>query len=419
MDVQESQCMRDRFNEAAIIQEPMEYLAQLREEAPVFYSETLRAYIVTRFADVQEAASWNEVFSSSPSADGSMFLNFAPEYTPLYTAAGVPPQKPTLVVTDGAAHKRYRSLVERAFTMSSVKKLGRPVAELTDSLIDQFIDRGAADLYKEFCLKLPLFVICDMLGLPRAEAELLKRAADTAPRLLGGALETPETVVALHQEQVEFHKYLMGQIAQRRATPNDTLISQLIHTLPEDGVPLSDEELLSIITTLNVGGNETTTNGLGNMFMLCFSQEGMQERLRADRELVPAFVEEALRVEAPVATMVRFTTRDTVLGGVAIPAGSTVMISFQGGNRDERQFSCPAEIQLDRKGIRNHLAFGAGVHYCLGAMLARLELKVALNRILDRMTDIKIANQGCPLTHEPKLIVRALTALPVTFTKVW
>jgi cytochrome P450 len=257
-----------------------------------------------------------------------------------------------------------------------------------------------------------------MLGLPREDSELLKRAADTAPRLAGGALETPETVVALHQEQVEFHKYLMQQIARRRATPDDTLISQLIYTPPEDGVPLSDEELLSIITTLNVGGNETTTNGLGNMFKLCFGQEGMQEKLRANRELVPAFVEEALRLEAPVATMVRFTIQDTELGGVPIPAGATVMISFQGGNRDERQFGCPAEIQLDRKGIRNHLAFGAGVHYCLGAMLARLELKVALNRILDRMTDIKIANQGCPLTHEPKLIVRALTRLPVTFTKV-
>ncbi len=417
MDVK-SLCVRDRFNEVAVIQEPMDYLAALREEAPVFYSDTLRAFIVTRFADVQEAASRNEVFSSSPAADGSMFLNFAPEFRSLYETAGVPPQKPTLVVTDGAAHKRYRGLVERTFNMSSVKKLESPVAELTDSLIDQFIDRGEADLYKEFCLKLPLFVICDMLGLPREDSELLKRAADTAPRLAGGALETPETVVALHQEQVSFHKYLMQQIARRRAAPDDTLISQLIHTLPEDGVPLSDEELLSIITTLNVGGNETTTNGLGNMFMLCFGQERLQERLRANRELVPAFVEEALRLEAPVATMVRFTTRDTALGGVPIPAGATVMISFQGGNRDERQFGCPADIQLDRKGIRNHLSFGAGVHYCLGAMLARLELKVALNRILDRMENIKIANQGCPLTHEPKLIVRALTALPVTFRKV-
>jgi cytochrome P450 len=390
----------------------------LRDERAVFFSPSINAFVVTRYADCLEVLNHPEVFSSNPPDSLGMMATYAAAYLPIYEAAGVPPCIPTLVTTDGTVHRRYRSAVDRNFSAASVRALEPSIRELVDRLIDDFADAGRTDIYDSFCKRLPLFVICDMLGLPRDIAPMLRRSADAMARLAGGALETEESRIQLHRDQAEFHRWLLPLIHRLRAEPDETLLSRLIHTPTDDGTLLSDAELLSLVTTLNVGGNETTTNGLGNMFWICFGDPALQRRLRADRSRVEAFVEEALRVESPVAAMPRWVMADTKIGDTPIPAGSAVQVSFSAANRDGKRFGCPADLDLHRSGARNHIAFGMGPHYCLGAMLSRSELKIAMNRILDRLDNIRLDAAADGIRHQHKVIVRGLTALPIVFDRV-
>lgn len=409
--------MSDRLLEPSVLENPFDYLDELRTEQGAVFAPSLGAWLVTRHADCMQVLGDPATFSSAPFDSPDLMANFASEYVPLYTEAGVPPFIPTLVTTDGAIHKRYRGAVDRSFNAGSVRALEAKITTLVDTLIDGFIDDGRVDLYAAFCMTLPLYVICDMIGIPRDQAPLLRRSADAMARLAGGAAETAESRVALHRDQVEFHKYLVPIIAARRADPDDGLLSRLIHTPTDDGTLLNDAELIAIVTTLNVGGNETTTNGLGSMFWRCFADPAMQDALRADRSRIDRFIEETLRLETPVAAMPRWVYHDTMIGDVAVPGGSALLVSFQGANRDPVAYGCPAHLDTGRTGIRNHLAFGKGPHFCLGAMLSRSELGIALNRMLDRMRAIRLDPEAGPVTHQRKIAVRGLTALPILFEK--
>ena len=405
--------IEDRFSSPETIESPYDYYDTLREQAPVYFSPTLGAYFISRYDDVRQVLSNPDVFSSSPRASEQMFTNFAEKYQFIYRDKGTCAPLQTLVTTDGDSHRRYRRAVDRTFSPKALQALTPLLDATIDSLIDTFIHRERVDIYQEFCLKLPLYVICDVVGLPHGDAALLRRGADAAARLAVAALETEETKVALHNELADLHLYFQRYIDIYRAAPADNLLSRLIHTVPEDGTPLDDQELISLLTVLNVGGNETTTNGLGNSFLLCFGNAELQQRLRDDPAQIPAFVEEALRLESPVAALPRWVTRDTRIGDVPVPAGSCVQVSYAAANRDGKQFSCPAQLDIQRSDVKKHMAFGYGPHFCVGSMLARLEIQKSLTRLLERTRDIRIDNDGEPLRHDCKLVVRALESLPV------
>jgi cytochrome P450 len=337
---------------------------------------------------------------------------FAPEYHSIYTDKGTYPPLPTLVITDGEVHRRYRATVEKAFSAEAVRAMEPGIRALVDALIDDFIADGKVDLYKALCLKLPSFVMCDVIGLPREAAPLLKRGADTSPRLVSSALETEESRRALNGERADMYVYIQGYIEKYRSEPQDNLLSRIIHTDPPDGVPLTVRELISIAGTLNVGGNETTTNGLGNMFYRAFLDPEAQQAARAE----PArFVDESLRLESAVSAMPRWVMSDTEIGGVAIPAGARLFVSFLAANHDERRFACPHLMDAQRPAVRNHMAFGAGPHFCLGAPLARLEMRIALERVLDRLADIRL-DPTIEIRRQQKMIVRGIENLPILFT---
>ena len=340
---------------------------------------------------------------------------FAPEYQHIYYEKGTYPPLPTLVITDGDVHKRYRATVDKAFSMSAVRAMEPAVTEAVDRLIDSFIGHGHVDLYQAFCLKLPSFVMCDVIGLPREAAALLKRGADTSPRLASSALETEESRVALNGERADMYVYIQSFIEKYRAHPEDNLLSRLVHLVPPDGVPLTVRELISIAGTLNVGGNETTTNGLGNMFHRCFAAPDTQAHLRESAEDIVKFVEETLRLESAVSAMPRWVVTDVEIGGVKVPAGARMFVSFLSANNDDRKFACPHVMDPQRSGVRSHLAFGAGPHFCLGAPLARLEMRIALERVLARMRNIRI-DTGSDIRRQAKMIVRGIENLPITFS---
>ena len=408
--------LQDLFGSKDTMANPYAFYGFLREEAPVFFSETLGAYVVTRYDDVSFVLQHPEVFSSFPAgASPSAMAAFAPEYHYIYYEKGTHPPLPTLAITDGDVHKRYRATVDKGFSISAVREMEPAVTEAVDNLIDEFIGQGKVDLYQAFCLKLPSFVMCDVIGLPREAAALLKRGADTSPRLASSALETEESRVALNGERADMYVYIQSYIEKYRAEPEDNLLSRLVHLVPPDGVPLTVRELISIAGTLNVGGNETTTNGLGNMFHRCFADPEIQAHLRAAPEDIGKFVEETLRLESAVSAMPRWVVSDAEIGGVKVPAGARMFVSFLSANNDDRKFACPHAIDTQRPGVRSHLAFGAGPHFCIGAPLARLEMRVSVERILARMRDIRI-DESVEIRRQAKMIVRGIENLPITFT---
>lgn len=409
----------DRFADAATLENPYPYYEELRAEAPVFFSPTLNSWVVSRFKDFVEIAQNPQLFSSvSPRNQTTIMASFSEVYYKMYEEAGLPPRIPTLVGSDGDTHRRYRQISESFFTPRAVKAMEAQLAGVVDELLDAIIDRESVDIYREFALLVPLYVICDVLGLPREHARLMQEAGDASTDLAGAGVLTEDERRDRHRTLIRFGLFLREYINHYRENPADNLISHLIHTPTRDGDHLSEQEIIATCTTLNVGGNETTTNGIGNALWLLLSDPETEAHLRANRDDIPRFVEEALRLESPVASLMRWATEDTEVGGVAIPKGGCLHLRIPAGNRDEEQFGCPASVDLGRPAIRNHLAFGNGVHYCLGVHLTRAEMRLALNRIFDRMTDMKIDTSKGPVRHNYKTQVRSLTGLPITFKRV-
>ena len=406
----------DAFASPEVLATPFDFFKTLRDEAPLFFSEALQAYVVTRHADVQHVLQNPKVFTSFPAgASRTTMAAFSADYRYIYEEKGTYPPLPTLVVTDGDVHKRYRATVDKAFSVSAVRDMEPDIIDLVDTLLDEIVPAGRADFYTQFCLRLPSIVMCDVIGLPREAAALLKRGADTSPRLVSAALETEESRQALNGERADMYVYIQTFIDRYRAEPADNLLSRLVHMVPDDGVPLTDQELISLAGTLNVGGNETTTNGLGNMFCRAFGDLALQQRLRDRPDEIARFVEESLRIDSAVSAMPRWVGEDTDIGGLKIAAGSRLFVSFLAANHDGRRWGCPHVVDTGRKAIRNHLAFGAGPHYCLGAPLARLEMKIAMERVLARMADIRL-DPEVPLRRQAKMIVRGVENLPIVFT---
>lgn len=415
--------VEDRFSEPGTLKCPYGYYAELRDNAPVFYSKSLNSYVITKHADTLSILQHPELFSSSPPRDQtSSMVAYAERYHSLYDEAGVPRRVPVLAMTDGDLHRRYRDLINPRFTPGSVKGMEQAIVKVADELIDAFIDRGAdtegkVDLYSEYALLVPLHIFCDTLGVGRGGIQIMQDAGAAAMALVTGGLLDEAGRVAAHLKLIEFSKFIMKHVERLRAAPDASLLSHMIHGETRDGDKLSDQEILSMCATLNTGGNETTTNGIGNTLYAAIKDPEMLRRLTLDRELIKKFTEEVMRTDSPIANVMRWANEDTVVGGQAIAKGSCLHVRIPAGNRDADVYPDADTIDTQRKGILNHLAFGNGTHYCVGVHLSRVEIRVSLNRLLDRMEDIRIDESRGPVEYSGRAAVRALTALPVTFRK--
>lgn len=410
--------IEDKFASRETLQAPVAYFDQLRDEAPVFFSPSLGAFVVTRADLVDHILKTPEVFSSFPQgASANVSAAFAPQYQAIYEEMGTYPPMPTLVITDGEVHRRYRQVAEKFLSQTAMGRLDDVIRDIARELVANFPATGKVDLYAEFCLKLPQRVMCELMGLPHEVAPILKRGADTSPRLTSGSLETEETRLELHRQRAELHLLLQEYIQRFRDHPQDNVLSHIVNTLPADGVPFTDQELISIGGALNVGGNETTVNGIGNMFFLALTLPGMLDRLRSNPKEITPFIEEALRLESPVMTLPRRVVADTALDGVDLPAGSRVFPLFAAANRDEREFACPHALDLARPRIRSHYAFSRGPHFCLGAPLARAEMKISMESILSMLENVRL-DPDLQISHQGKLVVKGVENLPILFDTV-
>ncbi|MHB1712088.1 MAG: cytochrome P450 [Acidimicrobiales bacterium] len=314
----------------------------------------------------------------------------------------------TILQMDAPHHRVQRALVSPAFRSRILERWETAlVGSVVDDLIDKFAGRGRADLVRELTFGFPVQVIARILGLPMYDYPKFQR---WTVELISVAADWERGMAASHA----LGTYLTDVIAQRRAEPADDLISELA-VAEIEGQQLSDEEILAFLRLLLPAGVETTYRATGNLLFGLLQDPVQLDALRRDRTLFPRAFEESLRWEPPVTLILRRTMKDTVLGGVRIPAGTDVGLFLGAANRDERRYDDPDRFDIFRE-AQQHVGFGFGVHMCMGMHLARMESRVAVNAILDRLADIRLDPAPGDDPHIHGLAFRSPTSLPVSFT---
>nr|WP_296067269.1 cytochrome P450 [uncultured Actinoplanes sp.] len=309
-----------------------------------------------------------------------------------------------MLAADPPDHTRLRRLVSAAFTARRIELLRPRIEELTDELLDAMSRHDRVDFLDAFAFPLPIQVICELLGVPSEDRDKFR---EWSTALVSGAIGG----MALAEARRAIVEYIRKLIAERRTGPGDDLISGLIAVRDAED-RLSEDELTSMVFLLLIAGHETTVNLLGNGTYLLLSERDRWERLRAERELLPSAIEEFLRYEGPVETATfRFAAEDLEIGGRPIAAGDPVFVVLLSANRDDH-FPYGDQLLLDRT-PNPHLAFGHGIHYCLGAPLARLEAAIAFDRLLTRFPALELDITDEPLGWRPGLLIRGLQKLPV------
>lgn len=409
----------DRFFEPATISCPYPFYAELHEQDPVHRLSgedgDHPVFLVTRYEDCLDVLGRPEVFSNKAGPGLRQKELMSPP--PSSTQSGTEPTfrvVRTLLTNDAPSHTRFRKLVAKAFSARRIGALEPAIRVAAHELVDAFVADGEIDFVTAFAQPLPLVVIADFLGVPRSDLKVFRRWSDDAAEVLGGQL-TPERSQACHESLGELLRYFADQVELRRREPAEDFLTSLIDARIDGETPLSTEEMLSLAYVTLVAGNETTANMLASMMLLLLRNPEQLARLRADRSLIPAAVEEALRLEAPVQGSVRVTRADTQVNGCPVPAGSRVLIVAGAANRDAGVYPQPDRFDVDRADTRSHLTFGKGIHFCLGAALSRLEGAVALEVLLDRLESVEIREPFEP-SYVANAVLRGLRALPLKVT---
>lgn len=401
----------------ALLHDPHAYYARMREEAPVYRDPKSGIVFVSTYDLVQKVNTQPRIFSNNFSEQlrSGSGLAIDPEELAILSEGVIVAN--TMLTADPPAHTRYRKLAMKAFTYKRVEGMGSYVSDVTNALIDGFVRDGRCEFKTAFANLLPMTVIADALGVPRSDMDRFKLWSDAFVTQLGGMADKAARIDAA-RKIVEFQRYFIDKIEEKRARPTEDIISDLVHAdLAEEGDPrkMDHSELLSILQQLLVAGNETTAHTLTAGLYYLISHPEQMERLLSDPSLTANFIEETLRFLSPTNNMWRLATQDTEIGGVPIKKNELVMLRYGSANRDSAHFPAPDSFDIDRENAKSHLAFGAGIHTCIGAQLARKEMAIAFPILLRRLKNIRIATADSELRYSPNILLRGVLELHITF----
>jgi cytochrome P450 len=351
-----------------VIADPFPYYRLLHREAPLHKVEKHGFWAISRYDDVERALQ---------------------DWEGLSTTWGPGPQRvesevASILQSDPPEHTRLRSIISRAFTPRAVRACEPLIEAYAHERIDAMLESGTPDLVDEYAIPIPVVVIAELLGVPREDRATFRRWSDDIVGAIAGQVDPRES-------QKELFAYFSGFVEERRRAPRDDVISKLLKPNAK-GETLTDPEVVSFCMSLLVAGNETTTGLLGNLFLELSRRPGDWQRLRRDPSLVPFAVEESLRYDGPNQGLFRHTTRELELHGQTVPEGRKLLVLFGAAGRDPRHFEDPEGFDIARSPNR-HLAFGAGIHHCLGANLGRLEAQVALRVALERIGSLGLLDE--------------------------
>jgi cytochrome P450 len=410
----------DSLVDPATINSPYAYYSWMRAEEPVHFDAKAGAWLITKYEDIAQAVRM-DALSNEFGLAGAHREPWQNEIDDMMRREGFGPHSSAdNFNVDPPEHARRRSLVDKAFTAQSIAKIEQHVTEIVRDVMDKFIDRGQADMVSEYSIPISIYVIADMLGLPRDRLDDYKRWSDAAVVPFGRGIGKEEAV-KYARDMMEMHRFLKLQIEDRRRSPTDDLISGLVHARINDdeSTALNLTELLSGCVALLAAGNETTRNGMSWGAYLLASDPQLLQTLRTSTDQNSAlqrFVEETLRIQPPVPQLPRMATQDVEIGGVKIPKGSFIYLCWASGNRDAGKFQNADQFDLTRKNLGAHLTFGQGIHRCVGAMLARMEMKCAAREIVNRLDDYRTTSPGEPEVWGT-FVFRGPRTLPVAFKK--
>lgn len=398
---------------------PYEAYRALRDQAPVYRDPRTGQYVITRFEDLRQVLLDTENFGNGGrrAADAASLSERQKRMLAVYEEKRGWLPEPTLAARDDPNHRQMRAMFDKAFRPGKIKQLDPFVESTANRLFDAFIDDGRCDWVRQFAVPLPLIVIGHQMGVKEEDIWFIKRATDAWVRRFGQMLSEEEERACIEAE-IEAQHYFKKVFDRLREQPDDTLLSDLVNTeIPEWGRTLTDGELQAeMMSDTFVGGSETSTNAIAEGVKILIEQPDVWARLKSDPDTyLRTFVEEVLRLESPVQMLGRVALNDVEMHGVTIPKGASIGTRYAAANRDERRFEQPDEVDLERRNPMAHLTFGAGVHYCLGAPLARRELFYGFRTLAERIDEMWFAPGKNDFRHHPHLFLRALKELHIEF----
>jgi cytochrome P450 len=413
----------DWYSDPSLVPDPFPYYEACRAQGPIFREPNHGVFVVTGYAEIcavyRDADAFSSCNSSSgpfPPLPGAPYGDDVSDLIDRFRHQYSSPD--SLVSEDPPEHTDHRGLLMRLMTPKRLAENEAFMWRLADQCIDTFADRGACDFISEYARPFSMLVIADLLGVPEEDHPKLRARFDQAGAMGKVGKELPANPIGFLDE------FFLGYVNDRRVQPRDDVLTKLATNTCVDGRLPEPMEAVNVATILFAGGQGTVARFMGNMVHHLAEHPQAQESLRDDRALIPNFVEEMLRYESPVKLNQRLARHTTTIGDVTIPAGSTVLLLLPAGDRDPRQFPCPADFDARRANAREHIAFGRGIHTCPGAPLVRADAKVSLERILDRMGEIRIsdARHGPPgarrFQYTNTYILRGFDALHVEFTAI-
>jgi cytochrome P450 len=377
-------------------EDPYPFYARLRDEAPAYWNERLEFWAISRHADVLAAFKEPLRFSSA----GGVSLE--------RSSQGDPSAVAFFIAMDPPRHDKYRNLVSKAFTPRRIAELEPQIHRITHHYVDRFVEAGRCDFIQDFAAKLPMDVVSEMLGVPPDDRDTLREWADLVLHREEGVTEVPPAGIAASGNLLQYFAKL---VEARRREPGDDLTSALL-AAELDGERLADREVMAFLFLMIIAGNETTTKLLGNAIYWLWRNPDQRALVHEQPDLVPRWVEETLRYDPSSQALARTLTEDVTLHGKTMRAGQKALLLIGAANRDERVFPEPDRYDL----LRDHaesLSFGKGTHFCLGASLARLEGRVALDALLRRFPEFEIDSSKLVRVHSTS--VRGFASVPITF----
>jgi cytochrome P450 len=392
--------------------DPYTFFARARHEEPIFYSPLIDHWVVARYEEVRRVVTDPETFSSRNVQ--LPVTPWPPEAAALFQAAGLV-VRPSISSTDRPMHTRWRTFLADAFTPKRVAWLEAHARRLVTEAIEGFADRGRVDLVKEMFYEVPARVLFVFLGIPDLDVPKVKQWSGGRALLTWGRLSAQEILDQL-PSFIEYRKYCAELVDRLEQEPGEDYTSELIKKL-ETGHPeeLTKEHVAMTLFSLLMAGHETTTNQAGNGVRALLQHRAAWEELCQDPGLIPNAVEEILRYESSVIAWRRITTREVEIGGVRIPRDAQLLLLLGAANRDEAQFEDGERFDIHRKNANRHLSFSQGIHYCIGAPLARLELKVVLEELTRRLPSLRLV-EGQTYRYSPNTSHRGPTSLWVEWS---